>query len=195
MDFAFYDDALLFKPERYFMPLADAILSGGIKARFHTPNGMHARWLDDNVLSRMATLGFCTLRFGYESGDDRFMGDINGKISQHELREKTRMLFGHGFSSSNIGVYVMAGLIGQNPDDVMDDISFIASLKVKAKPVFFSPVPNTKLFDRYLSRYPLLKTDPLFHNDSFFTAQLPGWDFDAMQSIVDYAKKLNSELD
>ena len=195
MDFAFYDDALLFKPEQYFIPLADAILSSGIKARFHTPNGMHARWLDDTVLSRMTKLGFCTLRFGYESGDDRFSGDTNGKISQRELQEKTQMLFEHGFSNSNVGVYVMAGLIEQTPQEVMDDISFIASLKVKAKPVFFSPVPHTRLFDHYTSRYPLLKTDPLSHNDSFFISQLPGWDFDAMQSIVDFAKKLNSGVD
>jgi radical SAM superfamily enzyme YgiQ (UPF0313 family) len=167
----------------------------GIRAQFHTPNGMHIKWLSPEALAIMRQSGFRTLRFGYESGDNRYRADTNEKVSKKELEEKVACIMKSGFTGNEVGVYVMAGLANQSPEDVLLDMEFVASQGVKVKPVFLSPVPHTRLFEHYAVQYPQLKTDPLFHNDSFFVAQLPGWDYAAMQQIIDISKKHNSNLD
>ncbi|MCL7454187.1 MAG: cobalamin-dependent protein, partial [Anaerolineae bacterium] len=42
-DFAFYDDALLLDAEQHLVPILERVLSEQLRARFHTPNGLHAR--------------------------------------------------------------------------------------------------------------------------------------------------------
>lgn len=194
-DFAFYDDALLYQPQSHFIPLMKLFPKRGITARFHTPNGMHIKWLSQDVLSIMRQSGFRTLRFGYESGDNRYRADTNEKVSKKELEEKIACTLKIGFTGNDVGVYVMAGLANQSPGDVQRDMQFVASQGVKVKPVFLSPVPNTQLFEYYADQYPLLRTNPLFHNDSFFVAQLPGWDFAGIQQIIDISKKFNGNLE
>jgi hypothetical protein len=89
----------------------------------------------------------------------------------------------------------MAGLPGQTPTDVAAEIDSVASLHVKVKPVFLSPVPTTPLFGHYATLFPELRTDPLSHNDSYFITRLPGWDGGAMQEIIDRAKKHNAGIE
>ena len=142
----------------------------------------------------MRACGFKTLRFGYESGSRAFSRDTNGKVCKEELEKKTGLALNTGFCEKDIGVYVMAGLSGQSPQDVADEIKFVASLSVKAKPVFFSPVPKTPLFEKYSRQFPQLLETPLFHNDTFFITRLPGWDGQAVQEIIDLAKWYNEKL-
>jgi radical SAM superfamily enzyme YgiQ (UPF0313 family) len=193
-NFAWYDDALLYKPRRHFIPLMRAISQAGITASFHAPNGLHVRWLTQEVLEIMHTGGFMTLRFGYESGSRAFSRDTSGKVRKEELEKKTGLALKTGFCGKDIGVYVMAGLAGQSPRDVADEIKFVASLSVKPKPVFFSPVPKTPLFEKYSRQFPQLLETPLFHNDTFFITQLPGWDASAVQEIIDLAKWYNEKI-
>jgi radical SAM superfamily enzyme YgiQ (UPF0313 family) len=193
-NFAWYDDALLYEPRRHFIPLMRAISQAGTDASFHAPNGLHVRWLTKEVLETMRAGGFKTLRFGYESGSRAFRRDTGGKVRREELEKITRLALKAGFCGADIGVYVMAGLAGQSPQDVADEIKFVASLSVKAKPVFFSPVPRTPLLDTYVRQFPQLLETPLFHNDTFFITQLPGWDSQTVQEIVDMAKSYNERI-
>ena len=136
-------------------------------------------------------MGFVTLRFGYESGDPHHAADRNSKITRREVGQKTAHLIKDGFRGKDIGVYVMAGLEGQKPSDVIEEIEFIASLGVQAKPVYLSPVPTTPLFERYSEAFPQLRTDPLWHNDVFFITQLPGWSVEAVEEIRTRVAELN----
>jgi radical SAM superfamily enzyme YgiQ (UPF0313 family) len=193
-NFAWYDDALLYKPHQHFIPLMRALSQAGITASFHAPNGLHVRWLTQEALEAMRAGGFMTLRFGYESGSRAFNGETGGKVRKEELEKKTGLALKTGFCGRDIGVYVMAGLTGQSPKEVADEIKFVASLSVKVKPVFFSPVPKTPLFEKYSRRFPQLLKTPLFHNDTFFITQLPGWDASAVQDIIDLAKWYNERI-
>ncbi|HUI90931.1 MAG TPA: radical SAM protein [Chitinivibrionales bacterium] len=192
--FAWYDDALLYQPRRHFISLMEAMVHAGVKATFHAPNGLHVRWLTKETLEVMRSGGFKTLRFGYESGSRAFRRDTGGKARKEELKKKTGLALQTGFSGNDIGVYVMAGLAGQTPQDVADEIKFVATLSVKAKPVFFSPVPKTPLFENYSGQFPQLLETPLSHNDTYFITQLPGWSPSAVQEIIDLAKWFNEKI-
>jgi hypothetical protein len=193
-DFAFFDDALLYLPEKNFFPLMSAIRSAGIRGRFHTPNGLHVRWITQDILEAMKTAGFHTLRLGYETGAAVHNRETGNKTSRRELAQKTALIKKAGFPGKDIGVYVMAGLPLQTPGEVIEDMEFVASLGVKVKPVFLSPVPGTPVFNRYAKTFPLLSEDPHSHNDSFFITMVPGWDDLTVQEVIDRSARHNGAL-
>jgi hypothetical protein len=190
-DFACYDDALLFQPDKNFITLTREIIALNKTIRIHVPNGLNIRWISKDILENMKECGFVTLRFGYESGNIRYRNETSSKAGKKELAEKIRLITSAGFNVKDIGVYVMGGLPGQKVQDVLEEIDFIASLHVKVKPVFLSPVPGTPLFEHYARTFPQLNHDPLFHNDLFFITLLPGWSSAAVEEIKSATRRLN----
>lgn len=188
---AFYDDALLFKPAGHLLPFCKLLSDRKISLNFHTPNGMHVSFLTAELLDIMKGAGFSTLRFGYESGASDQRCHTGGKSTFEMISRKVRLMVGSGFSGKQIGVYVMAGLPGQMPEHVLCELDAVASLGILVKPVFLSPVPKTRLFGQYAALHPEILTDPLSHNDSYFITLLPGWDSEAVQGILDRAKRHN----
>jgi radical SAM superfamily enzyme YgiQ (UPF0313 family) len=138
--------------------------------------------------------GFETVRLGYETSQRRHRADTAGKADRTELARAVGVLRKSGFTGRQVGVYVMAGLPGQTPDDVIDEIDFVGSLAVLVKPVCLSPVPRTQLFEHYSAQYPQLRSDPLWHNDTFFVTRLKGWSWDAVQDIRDRARERNGRV-
>ncbi|HMK57317.1 MAG TPA: radical SAM protein, partial [Dissulfurispiraceae bacterium] len=61
-DFAFYDDALLINADTHFKPLLEKIIDAGLDVRLHSPNGLHARFIDYETAFLMRKAGFSTLR-------------------------------------------------------------------------------------------------------------------------------------
>ncbi|MFP4012837.1 MAG: B12-binding domain-containing radical SAM protein [Chitinispirillaceae bacterium] len=192
-DFAFYDDALLAKAEGSLFPLAEKLGNLKNKLRFHTPNGLHLKYLNRKVLDCLKSLNVTTLRFGYETAMNRYRNSTDGKITSSLLQEKTALLRATGFVR-NVGIYLMAGLPEQKPEDVLEEMDKVSSCGVMVKPVFLSPVPGTPLFNVYSKQFPQLLADPLWHNDTFFITKLPGWNSDAMEKVRKKAKELNCSL-
>lgn len=193
-DFAFYDDALLYKPEEMLIPMLKQVLQRNYNIRFHTPNGLHLRFIDEGLLEDMINCGFTTFRFGYETSDKRYLKDISGKIVRDELVNKLQTINKICSKNQDTGIYVMGGLKEQTPEQMLEEMDFVGSLRVKVKPVFISPVPGTALYQHYLSSFPLIQLDPLWHNDSFFITQLPGWNSEAVERVRKKAKSINSKL-
>jgi radical SAM superfamily enzyme YgiQ (UPF0313 family) len=190
-DFAFYDDALLFEPDRGILPLLSIIKKQGGPLRLHAPNGLHLRLIDERIAEALMAAGFVTLRFGYESGAAVHRTATAGKTGRREMKRNIAILHRAGFGKKNIGVYVMGGLPGQTPADMREEIEFVSSLGAQAKPVYLSPVPGTALFETYARRFPRIRSDPLWHNDLFFITQLDGWGWDAVEEIRARTAELN----
>jgi hypothetical protein len=193
-DFAFFDDALLYQPEKHIMPLLTAIIRTGYRINLHAPNGLHIRWIDTELLQLMKKCGFITLRFGYESSDIRYQKETNAKTSRKLLETKIHCMLSAGFKPREIGIYVMGGLPGQSVSGMQEEVRFVASLNVPVKPVFLAPVPETGLFNYYVKEYPQLQYDPLFHNDTFFITQLPHWGIVAVEEIKSMVRELNQKI-
>ena len=181
-DFAFYDDALLVEPLKTIIPLAEELGSLKNELRFHTPNGLHLKYVNNEILNCFKALNIATLRFGYESSVTRYRQATGQKISLDILREKTALLNDAGLLQIS-AAYVMAGLPDQTVENVFDEIDTVNSLGLTAKPVFVSPVPGTTMFKYYSDLYPQITADPLWHNDTFFITKLAGWSEEAVNEV------------
>ncbi|MBN1584062.1 MAG: radical SAM protein, partial [Anaerolineae bacterium] len=81
-DVAFYDDALLFDAQHHIHPLLDDIIARHLRLHFHTPNGLHARYIDRPLALKMRQAGFVTIRLGLESADPAQQQHDGSKIDR-----------------------------------------------------------------------------------------------------------------
>ena len=174
LDFAFYDDALLVNFEKHLAVILEGVLKRGLRVRFHTPNALHARFIDLEVASILKKAGFTTIRLGLERIEDR----LDQKVTLEEFEKAIYSLFKAGFNSSNLGAYILFGLPHEDFDLVKRTLWYLEKLKIPPYLAEFSPIPGTPLFElaKETSRYPL-QEEPLCHNNTTFPAlKNPPWE-------------------
>ncbi len=194
-DFVFYDDALLVDAEKHIKPLLKEIINEEIKIRFHTPNGIHARFLDEEVAILMKKSGFRTIRFGLESTSVERQIKTGDKVSNKELEKAVLYLKKHGFSKENIGVYLMYGLPGQDIKEVREGVDFLRSIDVRIGLTEFSPIKGTEAFEE-LVRKKIINDDidPLLTNNTVFSYLYSGYDVEELLKLKLLIKKHNEIL-
>jgi radical SAM superfamily enzyme YgiQ (UPF0313 family) len=77
---AFYDDALLFKPEQILVPFLRQVLQRGLEVHFHTPNALNARFITQDIARLMVQAGFQTFYLGFESSAYTWQRHTGGKV-------------------------------------------------------------------------------------------------------------------
>ena len=76
----------------------EEVAARGLGVRFHTPNGLHARFVTPEVAGAMRRAGFVTLRLSYESSEPARRADSDGKVSEGELAGALDALRGAGYA-------------------------------------------------------------------------------------------------
>ncbi len=191
-DIAFYDDALLFRPEEHIKPLLREITERKIPIRFHTPNGLHARYLDQETARLMRQAGFVTLRLSLETSLPHRQRETGGKVSNDELLRAIAFLKEAGFTKQNIGVYLMYGLPGQPLDEVREGVRFLMDQAVRVHLAEFSPIPGTPCWDELIRKGTIPPDiDPLLTNNSVYSRLFAGYDPDGIQKLKDEVTEYN----
>jgi radical SAM superfamily enzyme YgiQ (UPF0313 family) len=171
-DFVFYDDALLVDSEKHAVPLLEGIINSGLKVRFHTPNAVHIREISRQTARLMFQAGFKTLRLGLETTWLDIRNELDKKVSVTEFINAVTFLKEAGFDKNMIGVYLLAGLPGQQTKFIESSIRSVK--KTGATPIlaYYSPIPKTALWDQAVasSRYNL-ESDPIFTNNAILPCQ------------------------
>ena len=192
-NFAFYDDALLVKKEECLLPFLEKVIASGRRVSFYTPNAVHLDMLDIGTAHLMKQAGFREIRLGYESASQDFHDSYGRKYNEGGFAEAVGMLKRAGFESGEIGVYILAGLPGQEAGEVRSSIEDARKAGVRIFIAEYSPVPKSALWERCSaeSRLPLAQ-EPLFHNNSFFPMEWEGFrrpDLDELKSEVREANR------
>ena len=182
-DFAFYDDALLFKYQDHMAIIVDRLRAGEIEARFHTPNGLHARWITRDVARDLLRGGFQSLRFGFESDTPEAQKSSGEKVTRAEMEECLVNLCEAGFRKEQIGVYLLVGLKGEPWGETVRRARWVQARNAMVLPNFLSPVPHTRDYDALAERYPILTEDPRSHNDLFFALYSGTVDFEEFNAL------------
>jgi radical SAM superfamily enzyme YgiQ (UPF0313 family) len=183
-DIAFYDDALLIKPSQHLALILDQIVDRRLACRFHLPNGIHARGLTTEVAGLMYRAGFKTIRLGFETIDPIKQVDMGEKVEETELRRGLDLLREAGYSSGDIGVYLMAGLPAQPWQEVAEGIERVWEWGGLPRIAEYSPIPQTTLWDQAVehSSYDL-ENEPLFHNNSIFPCRWEGFTWEDLVGL------------
>lgn len=168
-EFAFYDDALLYKKQEHIIPLLKEIVNNNLNIHFHTPNGIQPREVDSTVASLMKAAGFRTINLSYESIDKNRQKELCSKVTDDDLRYAVNNLVNSGFKPQNLSAYVLMGLPEQRIQEVIESIHFVYSLGIKVSLASFSPIPGTQYWYKAIQTGKLSQdTDPILTNNSIF---------------------------
>jgi radical SAM superfamily enzyme YgiQ (UPF0313 family) len=165
-DMVFYDDALLVDADRHAIPLFENIIEAGLggRIRFHTPNAVHIREINDRTAGLMAAAGFHTIRLGLETTADH---RLDHKVTRKEFLNAVSCLKAAGFGREQIGAYLLTGLPGQSWNTVEEAVQTVLKAGVTPIPAHFTPIPHTDLWPAAVasSRYDLA-SDPIYTNNA-----------------------------
>jgi len=166
---AFYDDALLLNKKTHILPILKEVANKNISVAFHTPNGLHIREIDLELARLLKKANFKSLFLSQESFDEAILQESSAKLSAGDLERALKNLERAGFKRSEINVYLIAGLPGQEATSLRESIIRIQKLGAKPRLAFFSPVPGTKKWEEIVENgYLSQEADPLLHNKLLF---------------------------
>jgi radical SAM superfamily enzyme YgiQ (UPF0313 family) len=103
---AFYDDALLFRPEQILLPFLRHIAQQDMQVNLHTPNALNARFITKEIATTMVQAGFKTFFLGFESGAYAWQRRTGGKVYAHELEHAVEHLVQAGADLRQITAYL-----------------------------------------------------------------------------------------
>lgn len=184
---AFYDDALLFRPEHGLVPFLEAVLREGIDLTFHTPNALNARFLTADLARLMVRAGLRTFYLGFESGAIEWQRKTGGKVYSAEFADAVRILRAAGAES--ITAYLIAAHPSGDEQEVEASMRFAADHGARVMLSEFAPIPGTPDGDSCARWVDL--SDPLNHNKTAFAIRRMG--AERVDRLKDLCRALNGE--
>ncbi|HEY4715623.1 MAG TPA: radical SAM protein [bacterium] len=188
-DLVLYDDAFLFRAGKYAQRFLKTLIAAGDEINIHAVNGLHARWIDEEIAGLMKQSGFKTIRLSLETINEDIQKKTGNKVKTEEFLKAFKNLIHAGFEPADIGVYLMAGLPDQTPEDLHNSIKFVKETGAGAYIAEFSPIPGTACFEEAgkISREDL--TEPLWQNNTLFQYWHPEFPESVLQALKDEAIK------
>jgi len=187
-DIAFYDDALLYKPDQILLPFLDAVLRQDLRVSFHTPNALNARFITPEIARLMVRAGFKTFFLGFESNDYAWQRKTGGKVYSEEFADAVHALREAG--AAFIGAYIIVGHPDSEGQGVEGAIRFAAQQGARVMLSEFSPVPGTPDGDACRAYTNL--DEPLNHNKTAFTIRFLG--ADRVNQLKDLCRTVNASI-
>ena len=114
----------------------------------------------------MYKANFKTMYLSLETTDPITQERTGGKVNTDEFMTAADILYRVGFTSDQLHAYILYGLHGQDPEDMLDSIELCQRLHIHPHLCEFSPIPNTV---EYAKTGFTDATDPLYHNNLFYT--------------------------
>jgi radical SAM superfamily enzyme YgiQ (UPF0313 family) len=165
---AFYDDALLYRPQRILIPFLNEVLRKQIHVNFHTPNALNARFIYRELALLMITAGFTTIFLGFESSSYAWQMKTGGKVYAGELARAVEHFFQAGATTSQLHAYIIFGHPMDDEQQVEKSMRLAHSLGIRPMLSEFSPIPGTP--DGEFCRRWVDLDEPLWHNKTAYTA-------------------------
>ncbi len=195
-DIAFYDDALLLNKHQRLIPILQHIIDRGVKVRFHTPNGLHAKYIDQQMAALFRVSGFTTIRLSFETSNPERFADMKNKVTPDELKTAVHFLVEAGFPPQQLEAYVLMGLPHQSFDEIYDSINFVHSLGIKIRLASYSPIPGTIDFQRAVQDglFPP-DADPLLTNKSIYPLHRTLEAYKKFQEVRNLVRTMNEKVE
>ena len=196
INFSFYDDALLVKPDEMIIPLLKELKRRNLSCHFHCPNGLHLREINEEMSELLYSSGFKTIRFGFETCDLTRQIQTGGKVKNEELRLAVKHLKNAGYKTNDIGIYLLCGIPGQSAEEVRNSIEFVNECGAKPLLAEYSPIPGTDMWeDAVVSSSFDIKGEPLYHNNSLLPCRNDDFSFAVYKELKNKLKNSSNTGD
>jgi len=187
---AFYDDALLCRPQETLIPFLQYVLQHNINVNFHTPNALNARLLTPDLAKLMLQAGFKTFYIGFENISTDWHRQTGAKVTTEEFANAVEFLLAAVAEPKNVTAYLLLGHPAANCWRLEESMKFVNSLGIKGMLADFSPIPGTP-DGRSCAEWVDMK-EPLMHNKTAFPIIRLG--FDKVNRLKDLQRQLNRDL-
>ena len=161
--------------------------------RFHTPNGLHAKMLDEELATLAKRSGFKTIRLSLETIEPGRQGDWDDKVSYDDFLAAAGLLKAAGFAADEIGAYVMTGLPGETLEEAARSIAAAHAAGVEVRLAQYSPIPGTAYFERARREARADISEPLLQNNTAVSAGGIGG-YEDYARLKSFARVLNDAL-
>ncbi|MBL7033282.1 MAG: cobalamin-dependent protein [Candidatus Delongbacteria bacterium] len=183
--FAFYDDALLYDRD-YLHNFLEEVMRLELPLQFHTPNGLHARLLDQDTAHLLRHAGFVRPVLSLETAQDT---DWHSKVTVPELEAAIGCLRRAGYEAGAYMVYLLLGAPGCDEESLTRSIDLVHLWGARISLSEFSPIPGTVLGERFSAAM----AEPLLQNNTIFPVVAPEL-IPVMQRLKNRVKQLNSKF-
>ncbi len=187
---AFYDDALLFEPDKALVPFLNEVVKRNIAVSFHSPNALNARFMTQEIAELMVRAGFKTFYLGFESASLQWQERTGSKVFSDELAQAVAQLVSAAAGCENITAYQILGHPHIDIQELETSMRFVNGLGIRGTLADFSPIPGTP--DGEYCRKWVNMDEPLMHNKTAFPIIMLG--FEESNRLKDLQRKLNREL-
>lgn len=183
-DIAFFDDSLRAAGDDHLAAILEGVIKEGLVVRFHAINALHLRNFSPELARLLKRAGFSTLRFGLETADPERAAELGNKADIDDLHRTVACLQAAGYAPHEIGIYLLAGLPGQPPEEIAAGIQAVQAAGARPYLSEFSPVPGSRLWEKAVAASPLnLAAEPLFHNNTILPCASPELDFAELERL------------
>lgn len=190
----FYDDALLHQREGYIKPLMQRIIAANLDVRFHTPNGLQIRYIDEELAELFFRAGVKTVRLSFETSNKERQKEMS-KVSNENLISALSRLEAGGYRRKDIAVYVLMGLPDQEPREFMDSVRFVIDNGAQVSVASYSPIPGTRDWQKAIAAGHWHEgNDLLLTNNSVFPIWRQLYGYEKCTQWLTWAKKQNETL-
>ena len=182
------------QPNQRIKPILREIIASRQSFRFHTPNGLHARYIDEELAELMYRSHFKTIRLSLESVAKERLRDIHNKITPGEMTRAVQHLVKAGYQPNELETYIIMGLPHQPLEEVVDTILYANSLGIQIRLSSFSPIPGTVDYQRAVESgaFPA-NADPLLTNNTVMPLSRSVTAYQQLQTISRFTHLLNEE--
>jgi radical SAM superfamily enzyme YgiQ (UPF0313 family) len=187
----FYDDALLYQPQKILIPFLEKVIEKRMMVNFHTPNALNARFISSDLAKRMVQAGFKNFYLGFESSTYEWQKKTGGKVYSNEFAQAIENLDKAGADLSQVTAYLILAHPQGDQQNVEASMHFAHDLGIRVMLSEFSPIPGTP--DGEMCRQWVNLDEPLMHNKTAFPIFFLGES--EVNRLKQLCQKLNQKLD
>ncbi len=154
-DFAFYADALLDGCNDHFQRVLELVAEDDRPFRLYAPEGMDVSTIarSDRLADLLKQAHFERVYLPVERLDEGYLRTLDRRHARlDEVPVAVERLVAAGFKPRNmdINAFVLFGLPEERIEDVVRTVLYISETVGSIIPMLFTPVPSTKLYQKWL---------------------------------------------
>ncbi|MGC8955485.1 MAG: B12-binding domain-containing radical SAM protein [Fervidobacterium sp.] len=189
-DIVFFDDAILIRWQKHLKVILSEIIRRRLdkSLRFHLPNGIHAKLLNQEISDLLFEANFKTIKLGYETSG-KLQITTGGKVRDEDVVRAAEILRNSGFTSKEVSAYIMVNLPNQSEEDVKNAVDVCLSVGIDYSLNEFTPIVGTDIWIDLVNSGKLKGTeDPLLLNNTVLPYWWDNMTIDQIQRLKEYAR-------